>query len=60
MANQLNINRPSVRVVIASAVFALLALVGHFSHVQLLTEYQFLLAMISYLVLLIGVLFKGV
>lgn len=60
MANQLNINRPSVRIVIASAVVALLALVGHFSNVQFLTEYQFLLAMIAYLVLLIGVLFKGV
>ena len=60
MANQININRPSTRVVIASAIVALLALVGHFSRVQLLTEYQFVLAMISYVVLVIGVLFKGV
>ena len=59
MANQININRPSTRVVIASAILALLALVGHFSHVQLLTEYQFALAIISYVVLLIGVLLKG-
>ena len=60
MAKQININRPSTRVVIASAIIALLALVGHFSSVQLLTEYQFVLAMISYVVLLVGVLFKGV
>ena len=59
MANQININRPSTRVVIASAIVALLALIGHFSSAQFLTEYQFVLAMISYLVLLIGVLFKG-
>ena len=59
MANQININRPSTRVVIASAIVALLALIGHFSNAQFLTDYQFALAMISYLVLLIGVLFKG-
>jgi hypothetical protein len=59
MANQININRPSNRVVIVSAILAVLALVGHFSRVQYLTEYQFVLAMIAYVVLLVGVLFKG-
>jgi hypothetical protein len=59
MANQININRPSNRVVIVSAILAILALVGHFSRVQYLTEYQFVLAMIAYVVLLVGVLFKG-
>lgn len=59
MANQININRPSTRVVIVSAILAVLALVGHFSRVQYLTEYQFVLAMIAYVVLLVGVLFKG-
>jgi hypothetical protein len=42
-----------------SAILANLALVGHFSRVQYLTEYQFVLAMIAYVVLLVGVLFKG-
>jgi hypothetical protein len=59
MANQININRPSNRVVIVSAILAVLTLVGHFSRVQYLTEYQFVLAMIAYVVLLVGVLFKG-
>ena len=59
MANEININRPSTRVVIISAIVAALALVGHFSRVQFLTDYQFALAMIAYVVLLIGVLFKG-
>jgi hypothetical protein len=59
MASQININRPSNRVVIVSAILAVLALVGHFSRVQYLTEYQFVLAMIAYVVLLVGVLFKG-
>jgi hypothetical protein len=59
MANQININRPSNRVVIVSAILAVLALVGHFSRVQYLNEYQFVLAMIAYVVLLVGVLFKG-
>jgi hypothetical protein len=59
MANQININRPSTRVVIVSVILAVLALIGHLSRVQYLTEYQFLLAMIAYVVLLLGVLFKG-
>jgi hypothetical protein len=45
MANQININRPTTRVVIVSVILAILALVGHFSRVQYLTEYQFWLAM---------------
>ena len=59
MANQININRPSTRVVIVSVIIAVLALIGHMSRVQFLTEYQFWLAVIAYVVLLIGVLFKG-
>jgi purine-cytosine permease-like protein len=59
MANQININRPSTRVVIVSVILAILALIGHFSRVQYLTEYQFWLAMIAYVALLLGVLFKG-
>jgi purine-cytosine permease-like protein len=59
MANQININRPSTRVVIVSVILAVLALIGHLTRVQFLTEYQFWLAMIAYVVLLIGVLFKG-
>ena len=59
MANQININRPSTRVVIVSVILAVLALIGHLTRVQFLTEYQFWLAIIAYVVLLIGVLFKG-
>ena len=58
MAN-INVYRPSERVVIVSAILAVLALIGHFSRVQYLTEYQFLLAMLAYVVLLLGALFKG-
>lgn len=59
MANQINISRPTTRIVIVSLVLAILALIGHFARVPFLTEYQFWLAMISYLALLLGVLFKG-
>jgi hypothetical protein len=59
MANQININRPTTRIVIISVILAILALIGHFSRVQFLTEYQFWLAMIAYVALLVGVLFKG-
>jgi hypothetical protein len=59
MANRINVYRPSERVVIVSVIFAILALIGHFSRVQYLTEYQFLLAMLAYVVLLLGALFKG-
>lgn len=59
MANRININRPSTRVVILSAILVVLAIIGHISRVQFLTEYQFLLAIIAYAALLLGVLVKG-
>jgi hypothetical protein len=58
MANQININRPTTRIVIISAILAVVALIGHFLRIQFLTEYQFWLAMIAYVALLLGVLFK--
>jgi hypothetical protein len=60
MASQININRPTTRIVIISAILAVVALIGHFLRIQFLTEYQFWLAMIAYVALLLGVLFKGV
>ena len=60
MANQIDINRPTTRIVIISAILAVVALIGHFLSIQVLTEYQFWLAMIAYVALLLGVLFKGV
>jgi purine-cytosine permease-like protein len=58
MANQINISRPTTLIVIISVILAILALIGHFARVQFLTEYQFWLAMIAYVVLLLGVLVK--
>jgi hypothetical protein len=58
MAIQINISRPTTWIVIVSVIFAILALIGHFSRVQYLTQYQFWLAMIAYLSLLLGVLVK--
>ena len=60
MANQIDINRPTTRIVIISAILAVVALIGHFLRIQFLTEYQFWLAMIAYVALLLGVLIKGV
>jgi hypothetical protein len=60
MANQIDINRPTTRIVIISAILAVVALIGHFLRIQFLTEYQFWLAMIAYVALLLGVLVKGV
>lgn len=59
MAYRINTNRPSSRIVIISFVLAVLALIGHFSRVQFLTEYQFWLAIIGYAVLLAGVMMRG-
>jgi hypothetical protein len=58
-SNQININRPSTRVVIVSVVIAILALIGYLTRVEFLTEYQFLLAIFAYVILLAGVLFRG-
>jgi hypothetical protein len=55
----LNISRPTTRIFVISLVIAILALIGHFSRVQFLTEYQFWLAIIAYLALMLGVLVKG-
>jgi hypothetical protein len=60
MASQIDINRPTTRIVIISAILAVVALIGHFLRIQFLTEYQFWLAMIAYVALLLGVLVKGV
>ena len=59
MANQININRPTTRIVIISVILAILALIGHFSRVQFLTEYQFWLAMIAYVALLLRSIVQG-
>lgn len=59
MAVRINTNRPTSRIVIISVILAALALIGHFSRVQFLTEHQFWLAIIAYVVLLAGVMMKG-
>ena len=59
MANQININRPTTRIVIISVILAILALIGRFSRVRFLTEYQFWFAMIAYVALLLGVQSQG-
>ena len=59
MAIHIDTSRPSSRTVIISLIIAVLALIGHFSRVQFLTEYQFWLAIIAYVVLLLGVLLRG-
>ena len=45
---------------IISLILAVLALLGHFANIPYVTQYQFWLAIIGYVVLAAGVMMKGV
>jgi hypothetical protein len=57
--NKLNLSAPTMPVFLISVALALLALIGHFSAAGFLTTQRFWLAILAYVVLLIGNLFKG-
>jgi hypothetical protein len=56
----MRLSAPTQVVFLISLVLFALALIGHFAHVQYLTQYQFGLAIAAYVVLAAGNLFKGV
>jgi hypothetical protein len=56
----MNLNAPTQLVFIISLIIAVLALVGHFVNVPFVTQYQFWLAIIGYVVLATGCVMKGV
>jgi hypothetical protein len=55
----MNLSAPTLPIFVVSIVLAALALIGHFVHIQVVSVYQFWLAIAGYVVLCIGCLFKG-
>jgi hypothetical protein len=50
---------PTVPVFLASVVLAVLALIGHFTKIPFVTEYQFWVAIVAYVLLFLGAVLKG-
>jgi hypothetical protein len=55
----MNLSAPTVPIFLVSVVLFVLALLGHFAAVPILTLYQFWIAILAYVVLAAGALFKG-
>ena len=55
----MNLSAPTIPVFWISVVLAVLALAGHFAVIQFVSLYQFWLAILAYIVLFIGCVFKG-
>ena len=55
----MNLSAPTTPIFIVSLVLAILALLGHFVSIPVVTVYQFWLAIIAYVVLCVGCLLKG-
>jgi hypothetical protein len=56
---KLNLSAPTAPVFWISVVLAVLALLGHFTKIPFVTEYQFWVAILAYIVLFVGAAFKG-
>jgi hypothetical protein len=54
-----NLSAPTVPVFLASVVLAVLALIGHFTKIPFVTEYQFWVAIAAYVLLFLGAVLKG-
>ena len=57
--DKINLSAPTMPVFLVSVVLAILALIGHFAAAGILTTQKFWIAILAYVVLLIGNLFKG-
>ena len=57
--DKLNLSAPTVPVFLVSVALAILALIGHFVAAGFLTTHKFWIAILAYVVLLVGNLFKG-
>ena len=53
------LSAPTIPVFWISVVLAVLALLGHFAKIPFITEYQFWVAIVGYVVLFLGNILKG-
>jgi hypothetical protein len=55
----MNLSAPTMPVFAVSVILAVLALIGHFVAIPYVTLYGFWIAIVAYVVLLVGCLMKG-
>jgi hypothetical protein len=58
-AMKLRLNAPTLAFFLVSLALAILALIGHFTRIDFVTQYQFWFAIAAYAVLAVGCLVKG-
>lgn len=59
MGASMNLSAPKQVVFLLSLIIVALAVIGHFTPIAYVTQYQFWLAIVGYLVLVAGVTTKG-
>jgi purine-cytosine permease-like protein len=57
MAIRIETTRPSTLIVVLSLIIVILAIVGHFTRIPYVTQYQFWVLVLGYVVLLFGALY---
>lgn len=56
----MNLNAPTQVVFIISLIIAILALIGHFVQIPVVSEFRYWFAIVAYIVLAAGCILKGV
>jgi hypothetical protein len=56
----MNLSPPTTAVFVISLILAVLAIIGQFAHIPVITDHAFWVAIIAYFVLAIGNVFRGV
>jgi hypothetical protein len=56
----MNLSPPTTAVFIISLILAVLAIIGQFAHIPVISDHGFWVAVIAYFVLAIGNVFRGV
>lgn len=58
MPIRVDTNQPSTRILIVSLIVMIVAIVGHLTRIQYVTQYHFWISVLAYALLLAGTLYK--
>jgi hypothetical protein len=58
MPIRVDTNQPSTRILVLSLIVVIVAIVGHLTRIQYVTQYQFWIAVLGYALLFAGTLYK--
>jgi len=56
----MNLSPPTTAVFVISLILAVLAVIGQFAHIPVISDYDFWVAIIAYIILAVGNVFRGV